>query len=129
MKSHRRILFLFGVFLLSQSMVFAQQIAPKAPDSGLNTLQINRKKIDSIDKELMRLIGERESAVREIGIYKAKNNIPPLQAGRFKEVLEKSIIAGEKAGLSATFVTEMMNAIHKESLRIEDEIKLNFHGK
>lgn len=129
MKLYRRILFLFGACLLSHSMVFAQQIAPKVPDSGLNTLQINRKKIDSLDKELMRLIGERESAVREIGIYKAKNNIPPLQAGRFKQVLEKSIISGKKAGLSATFVTEMMNAIHKESLRIEDEIKLNFHGK
>lgn len=129
MKLYRRILFLFGIFLLSQSIVFAQQITPKASDSGLNTLQINRKKIDSLDKELMRLIGERESAVREIGIYKAQNNIPPLQADRFKQVLEKSIIAGEKAGLSATFVTEMMNAIHKESLRIEDEIKLNFHGK
>lgn len=77
----------------------------------------------------MELIGERERAVKEIGVYKAKNNIPPLQAARFKQVLEKSIIAGKKEGLSATFVTEMMNAIHKESLRIEDEIKLNFHGK
>ncbi|MBB5619136.1 chorismate mutase [Pedobacter cryoconitis] len=129
MKLYSRILFLFSACLLSHSMLFAQQINAKAPDSGLNTLQINRKKIDSLDKKLMELIGERERAVREIGVYKAKNNIPPLQADRFKQVLEKSIITGEKEGLSATFVTEMMNAIHKESLRIEDEIKLNFHGK
>lgn len=129
MKLYSRILFLFGACLLSHSMLFAQQTTAKVPDSGLNTLQINRKKIDSLDKKLMELIGERERAVKEIGVYKAKNNIPPLQADRFKQVLEKSIITGEKEGLSATFVTEMMNAIHKESLRIEDEIKLNFHGK
>lgn len=129
MKLYCRILFLSGTFLFSHSFVFAQQNPLKAPDSGLNILQINRKKIDSLDKKLMELIGERERAVKEIGVYKAKNNIPPLQAARFKQVLEKSIIAGEKEGLSATFVTEMMNAIHKESLRIEDEIKLNFHGK
>jgi len=129
MKLYCRILFLSGAFLFSHSFVFAQQNTVKAPDSGLNILQINRKKIDSLDKKLMELIGERERAVKEIGVYKAKNNIPPLQAARFKQVLEKSIIAGEKEGLSATFVTEMMNAIHKESLRIEDEIKLNFHGK
>ena len=71
----------------------------------------------------MEVIGERERVVKEIGIYKAKNNIPALQADRFKQVLEKSIAAGEKEGLSATFITEMMNAIHKESLRIEEEIK------
>ncbi|AMP99304.1 hypothetical protein AY601_2410 [Pedobacter cryoconitis] len=129
MKLYSRTLFLFSTCLLSHAMLFAQETTPKAPDSSLNTLQINRKKIDSLDKQLMRLIGEREIAVREIGIYKAKNNIPPLQAGRFRQVLEKSIIAGEKEGLSANFVTEMMNAIHKESLRIEDEIKLKFHGK
>lgn len=71
----------------------------------------------------MEVIGERERVVREIGLYKAKNNIPSLQADRFKQVLEKSIAAGQKEGLSATFVTEMMNAIHRESLRIEEEIK------
>lgn len=129
MKLYSRILFLSGTFLLSHSMLFAQETPAKAQDSSLNTLQINRKKIDSLDKKLMQLIGERERAVKEIGVYKAKNNIPALQAGRFKQVLEKSVIAGEKEGLSATFITEMMNAIHKESLRIEDEIKLNFHGK
>lgn len=129
MKLYSLILFLSGICLLSYSEAFAQQALVKAPNSGLNTLQINRNKIDSLDKKLMELIGERERAVKEIGVYKAKNNIPPLQADRFKQVLEKSITTGAKEGLSATFVTEMMNAIHKESLRIEDEIKLNFHGK
>ncbi|WP_310102923.1 chorismate mutase [Mucilaginibacter pocheonensis] len=87
------------------------------------TLQINRKKIDSLDKALIALLGERERVVKDIGIYKAQNNIPALQADRFKQVVEKSVAAGKKEDLSETFITELMNAIHKESLRIEEEIK------
>jgi chorismate mutase len=87
------------------------------------TLENSRKKIDRIDKQLIELIGEREKVVKEIGIYKAKNNIAPLQAARFQQVLNRAIEAGKKEGLSAEFVTELLNAIHKESLRIEEDIK------
>ncbi|KIO77143.1 hypothetical protein TH53_10900 [Pedobacter lusitanus] len=106
--------------LFAHTVVKGQTVTQTAP---LNTLQLSRMKIDSLDKKIMEVIGERERVVREIGLYKAKNNIPSLQADRFKQVLEKSIAAGQKEGLSATFVTEMMNAIHRESLRIEEEIK------
>ncbi|MBB6502537.1 chorismate mutase [Pedobacter cryoconitis] len=123
MKLYTRILFLFLAGLFSHTVVLAQSGSVRNPEDKMNILQINRKKIDSLDKKLMELIGERERAVREIGVYKAKNNIAPLQADRFKQVLEKSIESGKKEGLSAVFVTEMMNAIHKESLRMEEEIK------
>ena len=114
-------LFILTMLLLFNAAAKAQSAqAKQAPDS---TLEINRRKIDSLDKLLMKVIGEREKAVREIGIYKAKNHIPPLQAARFQQVLEKGIAAGKEEGLSAEFVTEILNSIHKESLRIEEEIK------
>jgi len=34
-------------------------------------------------------------------------------------VVDKGIAAGNKEGLSLEFITELLNAIHKESLRIE----------
>ncbi|MBB5634798.1 chorismate mutase [Pedobacter cryoconitis] len=123
MNLYSRILFSFTVFLFSYTGVSAQHTAVKAAVGKPDLLQISRKKIDSLDKQLIELIGERERVVKEIGLYKAQNNIPPLQADRFKQVLEKSIAAGGKEGLSAGFITELMNAIHKESLRIEEEIK------
>ncbi|MDB5111709.1 MAG: chorismate mutase [Mucilaginibacter sp.] len=64
------------------------QNVPSATDT---TLENNRKKIDRIDKQLIELIGEREKIVKEIGIYKAKNNMAPLQAARFQQVLNKAI--------------------------------------
>ena len=88
-------------------------------------LQGRRSEIDSLDKKLFEILGARERVVKEIGVYKAKNNIPSLQAARFQQVLDKGIEAGKKEGLSAEFVTELLNAIHKESLRIEDALKTN----
>ncbi|HEK19214.1 MULTISPECIES: chorismate mutase [unclassified Mucilaginibacter] len=82
-----------------------------------------RLSIDSLDKQLIKLIGERERVVKAIGLYKAKNNIPPLQAARFQQVLDKAKKAGESEGLSAEFVEDLMNAIHKESLKIENSVK------
>ena len=88
-------------------------------------LKEKRAQIDSLDKKLFEVLGARERVVKEIGVYKAKNNIPSLQAARFQQVLDKGIEAGKKEGLSAEFVTELLNAIHKESLRIEDALKAN----
>ncbi len=122
-KFYNHLLGVFLVSLFSYSLVSAQT-APMNSNAGSDqTLQISREKIDSLDKALIQLLGERERVVKEIGIYNAKNNIPSLQADRFKQVLEKSVAAGKKEGLSETFITELMNAVHKESLRIEDELK------
>ena len=74
-------------------------------------LSANRKKIDSLDKLLIAVLGNRQRIVQEIGVYKKKNNVPPLQPARFKEVVDRAIAAGSKEGLSAEFITELMNAI------------------
>jgi chorismate mutase len=117
-------------FLTPILMVFtalstqAQSHSPKPP----TTLDINRKKIDSLDSKIIETIGLREKLVKEIGVFKAMNHIPPLQASRFQAVLEKSLVLGKQQELSEAFVTELMNAIHKESLRIENAIK-NTTGK
>lgn len=100
------------------SFAFGQTKSKTVIDKELST---SRKKIDSLDKLLIEVLGSRQRVVREIGIYKKKNNVPPLQAARFKQVLDKAIAAGAKEGLSAEFVTDMMNAIHKESLRLESD--------
>jgi chorismate mutase len=120
MKKYKYLLILAMLPLLNTAAKAQFAQSKQASD---NTLEINRSKIDSLDRLLIKVIGEREKAVREIGIYKAKNNIPPLQAARFQQVLEKGIAAGKEEGLSAEFVTEILNSIHKESLRIEEEIK------
>ena len=88
-----------------------------------SALAIYRKKIDSLDKQLIRVVGEREKIVREVGIFKAKYEVAPLQAARFQQVIDKCIEEGKKEGLSAAFVTQLMNLIHNESLQIENSLR------
>ena len=117
---------LVTLLIIGSDRLFAQSTSPS---STMNPLESNRKKIDSLDQQLIELLGQRELVVKEIGIYKAKNHIPPLQAARFKQVLDKNIAAGKKHDLSPDFVTEVFNAIHKESLRKEEEIKSGHSGQ
>ena len=115
-----RILILILGVVLFTSKTYSQSTPTPAVDAAL---KVHRQKIDSLDNQLLKIIGLREQIVKEVGIYKAKNNVPPLQTARFQQILEKNIALGKQMGLSAEFITELMNAIHKESLRIEEEVK------
>ena len=79
-----------------------------------------RTKIDSLDKQMIKTIGERQRIVREIGVYKAKNHIAPLQPARFKQVVDKAKENGKAEGLSPELIETLMNAIHTESLKLEE---------
>lgn len=108
------------LFLLMAKTTLHAQTPQISTPADFNRARLS---IDSLDKQLIKLIGERERVVKAIGLYKAKNNIPPLQAARFQQVLDKAKKAGESEGLSAEFVEDLMNAIHKESLKIENAVK------
>ena len=117
----------FPVIMITLAAIAAVNKA-KGQQPAIDTaLENKRKVIDSLDRKLFEVLGARERVVREIGVYKAQHHIAPLQAARFQKVLEKGIEAGKKEGLSAEFVTEMLNAIHKESLRMEEAISDDKH--
>jgi chorismate mutase len=109
---------MIAMAMTSKALCQNQEATPKD-----TVLENKRLLIDSLDKRLFEILGAREKVVREIGVYKARNKIAPLQAARFQKVLEKGIAAGKMEGLSEEFCTELLNAIHKESLRIEEALK------
>jgi len=117
--SFHKLLTALAICLLSVSIAHAQSKPVNTVIYNKQSLDASRKIIDSLDDELIQVLGQRESIVKAIGIYKAKNHIAPLQAARFQDVINKSIAAGNKQGLSPQFITQLMNAIHEESLRIE----------
>jgi chorismate mutase len=119
MKFIKSLLLVAAICLFVPVMANAQTSIPVKPPVKNQTLDSARRIIDSLDNAVLHTLGEREKIVKEIGIYKAKNHIAPLQAARFQQVLDKSIAEGKKLGLSAEFITQLMNAVHEESLRIE----------
>ena len=112
-----------AICLLCCNKGYAQSKHTQLQINTKQDLDAGRVKIDSLDNQLIKVLGEREKIVKAIGVYKAKNHIPPLQEARFKQVVQQTIAAGNKVGLSPEFIMELLNAIHKESLRIENAIK------
>ena len=54
-----------------------------------------RKKIDDIDRHLVRLLNERARCVGEIGKIKEQNGLPIHEPSREQEVLRKALEANE----------------------------------
>ena len=88
-----------------------------------DSLQTYRKQIDSLDLQLIRVLGQRMEVVTAVGKYKAFHQIAPLQPKRFEEILQKNIVLGREFQLSETFIRTFMEAIHQESLAKENALK------
>jgi len=85
----------------------------------MNPLIQFREQIDRIDSEIVRLLAQRFEVVREVGEYKKQNNLPPLQPGRWQEVLESKKQLARESGIDETFVVDVWNRIHEYALDIE----------
>src|SRR5438876_1044613 len=80
-----------------------------------DTLTYYRRQIDTLDKQIIDLLGERMKAARAIGIYKLDHNIGVLQTARFEQVVQSAIKQGNERQLSEEFIRALYNDIHQES--------------
>ena len=78
-----------------------------------------RKEIDAIDTQLWSLIQQRVDVARQIGEWKRQHDEPVVQAERFQEVVNHCQHEAEMRGLSQEVVQGVMEALHKESVRVE----------
>ncbi len=54
-------------------------------------LEIERKKINKIDKKMVKLFNKRLDSVKKIGIYKKENNLNILDLKREEEVINNNL--------------------------------------
>ncbi|MCB9223166.1 MAG: bifunctional 3-deoxy-7-phosphoheptulonate synthase/chorismate mutase type II [Crocinitomicaceae bacterium] len=80
-----------------------------------------RSAIDDIDMQLIDIIYNRLNLIKEIGRIKNKSNISVLQLNRWKKILETRTVKGSEKGLSSDFVKDLLELIHKESVRVQIE--------
>lgn len=88
----------------------------------MTELEKYRDHIDMIDKKLIDLLAQRFIYSVRIGDIKRKQGISVLQTGRWDDVLASRKKYAIKAGLSEKFTKEFLTLIHRESIRIQDEI-------
>ncbi len=102
--------------LFAASSAFAQTTAP-------DSLARFRTQIDSLDRQVIQLLGKRMDVVRQVGAYKARRQMDVVQPARFEAILKKNVAIGAQNGLSEGFITELMHAIHAESIGQQEQLQ------
>jgi chorismate mutase len=87
-----------------------------------STLGKYRAELDTIDEQLLALLGKRYALCREVAKRKRANDIPLMQPARIKEVKERAADIGVQHSLDPLFVLELYALIIGEACRLEDEI-------
>lgn len=81
-----------------------------------------RAQIDILDENLLNTLGSRMGVSEKIGTYKRDHNVAILQMARWDDVMESMKKNGREHGLSEKFIEAVFNAIHEESVRIQNEV-------
>lgn len=114
----------------------AQQILPSTYNKLINSIKQNvsnsvttkdtlrdlnlfRREIDSIDKELLQLLARRMQLSGEIGDFKKRNNLKILQIKRWEEMLASRTKEGINLGLDPQLIRSMLELLHKASVDIQ----------
>lgn len=90
-------------------------------------LELLRRKIDTLDNDLIEILRQRMAVSETIGQWKMRNNVTILQPDRWTDILTKS---GQKAleiNLNPEFVGNVFKAIHEESINRQTKI-MNDNG-
>jgi chorismate mutase len=81
-----------------------------------------RRRLDAIDEEIARLLGERFQICREVAVHKSENGIPMMQPDRVEIVRSRYLARGEEADLPAEFMGDLFDLLIAATCRLEDEL-------
>ncbi|HWP32868.1 MAG TPA: chorismate mutase [Solirubrobacterales bacterium] len=89
---------------------------------GANGLQKFRERLDPIDSEIARLLGERFQICREVAHFKSRHGIPMMQPERVAEVRERYLARGAEARLPEDFMADLFDLLIGATCKLEDEL-------
>jgi chorismate mutase len=78
-----------------------------------------RSKIDAADRALLKALSGRMKTVLEIARYKQKHDLPLVQKGRWKQLMQNRKELANHLGLDKRFTLDLFNLIHREALRLQ----------
>jgi chorismate mutase len=88
-------------------------------DNGLTGF---RDRLDPIDEEIARLLGERFEICREVAAYKSEHGIPMMQPERVAEVRARYLARGAAADLPEDFTAALFELLIGATCKLEDEL-------
>lgn len=87
-----------------------------------NGLDPFRRRLDRLDDEIARLLGERFEVCREIAHYKQAEGIPMMQPDRVAEVRARYLARGAEVDLPAEFTADLFDLLIAATCKEEDEL-------
>lgn len=81
-----------------------------------------RRRLDTIDDEIARLLGERLQICREVAVYKSEHEIPMMQPDRVKVVRARYLARGVEHDLPEEFTSDLFDLLIDTTCRLEDEL-------
>ncbi len=112
-------------FFLTITTLSAQSACASAslPDTAsTSTLAALRTRIDSLDNALLQVLSERMKVCEAVGEYKKQKGIAVVQSNRYHELVNRLCRLGTSLGLTDSFVKQLMDLIHEESVRRQNEL-------
>jgi 4-amino-4-deoxychorismate mutase len=88
----------------------------------MSGLEPFRRRLDVLDDEIARLLGERFEICREVAVYKSENEIPMMQPGRVEIVRNRYLERGAEANLPPEFTADLFDLLIAATCRAEDEL-------
>lgn len=92
-----------------------------APSAGAG-LEPFRRRLDALDNQIARLLGERFGICREIALYKRAHEIPMMQPQRVAEVRARYLARGAEVDLPADFTAALFELLIAATCKLEDEL-------
>ena len=81
-----------------------------------------RRRLDEIDEQIAKLLGERLDICREVAVYKSEHEIPMMQPQRVKIVRENYLRRGAEHDLPEEFSSDLFDLLIATTCRLEDEL-------
>jgi chorismate mutase len=91
-------------------------------EQGTSGLEPFRRRLDSLDAEIARLLGERFDVCREVALHKRKHEIPMMQPERVIEVRERYMERGSEVNLPPDFTAALFELLIGATCKLEDEL-------
>lgn len=87
-----------------------------------------RQSIDNIDAALVHMLAERFRCTKEVGVLKAKYELPPADPAREEYQIERLRRLAKDANLDPDFAEKFLNFVIKEVIRHHEQIAADFKG-
>lgn len=87
--------------------------------SGLDPF---RRRLDELDDQISRLLGERFEVCREIARYKRAHAVPMMQPERVTEVRDRYLARGGEVDLPVDFTEQLFELLIAATCKMEDEL-------